>query len=223
MPFILPCIYGSIKSELMQAFTCLTAVAAPIDLANIDTDRIIPARFLRKPKGAPGYASFLFRDVRFDADGSEKPEFVLNRMPYRGAKILVVAENFGCGSSREMAVWVLEAYGIRSVIAPSLGDIFHQNCYKNGLLPVILPADIVAAFRRQLRERPGATITVDLDSQTVTAPNGTPHRFDVDPFRKEMLLTGRDETGLTLGFESRIREFEERHAREMSWVVPAGR
>src|SRR6058998_388828 len=163
----------------MQPFSKLTAVAAPIDLANIDTDRIIPARFLRKPKGAPGYASFLFRDVRFDADGSEKPEFVLNRMPYRGAKILVV--------------------------------------------PVILPADIVAAFRRQLRERPGATITVDLDSQTVTAPNGTPHRFDVDPFRKDMLLTGRDETGLTLGFESRIREFEERHAREMSWVVPAGR
>src|SRR5213083_2746243 len=202
MPFILPCICGSIKSELMQAFTCLTAVAAPIDLANIDTDRIIPARFLRKPKGVPGYASFLFRDVRFDADGSEKPEFVLNRMPYRGAKILVVAENLGCGSSREMAVWVLEAYGIRSVISP---------------------ANIVAAFRRQLRERPGATITVDLDSQTVTAPNGTPHRFDVDPFRKEMLLTGRDETGLTLGFESRIREFEERHAREMSWVVPAGR
>src|SRR5438552_3752815 len=118
MPFILPCIYGSIKSELMQAFTCLTAVAAPIDLANIDTDRIIPARFLRKLKGVPGYASFLFRDVRFDADGSEKPEFVLNRMPYRGAKILVVAENFGCGSSREMAVWVLEAYGIRSEPQP---------------------------------------------------------------------------------------------------------
>src|SRR5881396_1149249 len=124
----------------MQPFSKLTAVAAPIDLANIDTDRIIPARFLRKLKGVPGYASFLFRDVRFDADGSEKPEFVLNRMPYRGAKILVVAENFGCGSSREMAVWVLEAYGIRSVIAPSLGDIFHQNCFKNGLLPVILSA-----------------------------------------------------------------------------------
>src|SRR5256712_7742530 len=148
----------------MQAFTCLTAVAAPIDLANIDTDRIIPARFLRKPKGAPGYASFLFRDVRFYADGSEKPEFVLNRMPYRGAKILVVAENFGCGSSREMAGWVLEAYGIRSGIAARLGDSFHQNCYNNGLLPLILPPNIVAALRRPLRERPGATTTVTLDS-----------------------------------------------------------
>jgi len=220
MPFILPFIYGN--SNLMQPFSTLTAVAAPIDLANIDTDRIIPARFLRKPRGAPGYATFLFHDVRFNADGSEKPEFVLNQAPYRGAKILVVAENFGCGSSREMAVWVLEAYGIRSVIAPSLGDIFHQNCYKNGLLPVILPADIVAALRRQLHARPGAMITVDLDPQTVTAPDATPHRFDVDPFRKEMLLTGRDETGLTLGFEGRIREFEARHAREMSWVVPPG-
>src|SRR5712691_4036431 len=127
MPFILPCICGSIKSELMQAFTCLTAVAAPIDLANIDTDRIIPARFLRKPKGAPGYASFLFRDVRFDADGSEKPEFVLNEMPYRGAKT-------------------------SSVIAPSLGDIFHQNCYKNGLLPVLLPADIVAVLMKDVAQ-----------------------------------------------------------------------
>src|SRR5881409_3784643 len=187
----------------MQPFSKLTAVAAPIDLANIDTDRIIPARFLRKPKGAPGYASFLFHDVRFNADGSEKPEFVLNQEPYRGAKILVVAENFGCGSSREMAVWVLEAYGIRSVIAPSLGDIFHQNCYKNGLLPVILPADIVAAFRRQLRERPGATITVDLETQTVTAPDGGRHGFEVDAFGKEMLLSGRDEIGLTLGFDAK--------------------
>ena len=207
----------------MEPFGRLTAVAAPLDLPNIDTDRIIPARFLRKPKGAPGYATFLFHDVRFNADGSERPEFVLNRAPYRGAKILVVAENFGCGSSREMAVWVLEAYGIRSVIAPSLGDIFHQNCYKNGLLPVILRADVVAALRRQLHEKPGATLTVDLDAQTVTAPDGARHRFDVDPFRKEMLRTGRDELGLTLDFDPRIREFEARHAREMGWIVPPGR
>ena len=203
----------------MQPFTRVTAVAAPIDLPNIDTDRIIPARFLRKTKGAPGYAGFLFHDVRFNADGSEKPEFVLNEPAYRGAKILVVAENFGCGSSREMAVWVLEAYGIRSVIAQSLGDIFHQNCFKNGLLPVILPADIVAGLRRQLHAAPGATITVDLQAQTVTAPDGGTHRFEVDPFRKELLLTGRDEIALTLDFEARIREFEERHAREMAWVV----
>jgi 3-isopropylmalate/(R)-2-methylmalate dehydratase small subunit len=207
----------------VEPFTRLTAVAAPVDLPNIDTDRIIPARFLRKPKGAPGYAGFLFHDVRFNADGSEKPEFVLNQTPYREAKILVVAENFGCGSSREMAVWVLEAYGIRSVIAPSLGDIFQQNCFKNGLLPVILPAEIVAALRRRLHEGPGAMLTVDLDAQTVTAPDGARHRFDVDPFRKEMLLTGRDEIGLTLDFDARILEFEARQGREMVWVVPPRR
>ena len=204
----------------MQPFTRLTAVAAPIDLPNVDTDRVIPARFLRKPRGAPGYASFLFHDVRFDADGSERPEFVLNQVPYRAAKILVTAGNFGCGSSREAAVWALDACGIRCVIAPSLGDIFHQNCFKNGLLPVILPGDIVAGLRRQLHEQPGATLTVDLEAQTVTAPGGAQHRFEIDPFRKELLLTGRDETGLTLGFEAHIREFEERHAREMPWVVP---
>ena len=176
---------------------------------------------MRKPKDAPGYASFLFHDVRFNADGSEKPEFVLNQAPYRGAKILVTAENFGCGSSREMAVWVLDASGVRSVIAPSLGDIFHQNCFKNGLLPVILPGEVVAGLRRQLHQRPGAAITVDPESQTVTAPDGALHRFEIDPFRKEMLLSGRDEIALTLDFEARIREFEARHAQEMPWVVPA--
>ena len=122
----------------MRPFTTLTGVAAPLDLPNVDTDRIIPARFLSKGRGAPGYASFLFHDVRFDADGAERPEFVLNQAPYRDAKILVTAENFGCGSSREMAVWALDAWGVRAVIAPSLGDIFHQNCFKNGLLPVVL-------------------------------------------------------------------------------------
>jgi 3-isopropylmalate/(R)-2-methylmalate dehydratase small subunit len=205
----------------MPPFRRLAAVAAPIDLPNVDTDRIIPARLLRIPRGAPGYERLLFRDVRFGADGAERPEFVLNQAPYRGAQILVVAENFGCGSSREMAVWVLEAYGIRSVIAPSLGDIFHQNCYQNGLLPVILPAGAVAGLRRQLHERPGALVTVDLEDQTVIAPDGGRHRFEVDPFRKEMLLTGRDELGLTLEREPEIRAFESRHQAEMSWTVPA--
>jgi len=204
----------------MEPFTRVTAVAAPIDLPNVDTDRVIPARFLRKDRSVPEYASFLFHDVRFNADESERPEFVLNQAPYRGARILVAAENFGCGSSREAAVWALAANGFRSVIAPSLGDIFHQNCFKNGLLPVILPADVVAGLRRQLHERPGATLTVDLKTQTVTAPDGTAHRFEVDAFRKEMLLTGRDEIGLTLGFETTIAEFEARHARDMAWAVP---
>jgi 3-isopropylmalate/(R)-2-methylmalate dehydratase small subunit len=204
----------------MEPFTRVTAVAAPIDLPNVDTDRVIPARFLRKDRSVPEYASYLFHDVRFNADESERPEFVLNQASYRGARILVAAENFGCGSSREAAVWALAANGVRSVIAPSLGDIFHQNCFKNGLLAVILPADVVAGLRRQLHERPGATLTVDLERQTVTAPDGAAHRFEVDAFRKEMLLTGRDEIGLTLGFETKIAEFEARHARDMAWAVP---
>jgi 3-isopropylmalate/(R)-2-methylmalate dehydratase small subunit len=202
----------------MRAFTKVTAGAAPMDLPNIDTDRIIPARFLRKPKG-PEYAGFLFHDVRFDADGNEREDFVLNQGPFRNAKVMVVSDNFGCGSSREAAVWTLEAWGIRAVIAPSLGDIFHENCYKNGLLPVILPAAVVAGLRAQLHAHPGASITVDLESQTVTAPDGTAHRFEVDPFRKQALLTGQDEIALTLGYEKEIAAFEARHARAMPWLA----
>ena len=206
----------------MAGFSTLTAVAAPVDLPNVDTDRIIPARFLRKPRGADGYARFLFHDVRFEADGAEKPDFVLNQAPYRAARILVAAENFGCGSSREAAVWALDANGFRSVIAPSLGDIFHQNCFKNGLLPVILPADVVAGLRGQLHARPGATMSVDLEAQTVTAPDGTAHRFEIDPFRKQMLATGQDEIALTLGHDAEIRAFEARQKGEMGWLA-AGR
>jgi len=200
----------------MLPFTTVTAVAAPMDLPNIDTDRIIPARFLRKPKEAMG--GLLFHDVRFDDQGNEREDFVLNQAPFRSAQVLVVADNFGCGSSREAAVWVLEAHGIRSVIAPSVGDIFHENCYKNGLLPVILPRDVVAGLRAQLHASPGATITVDLPSQTVTAPDGTAHRFEVDPFRKQALLSGQDEIALTLGYEKEIAAFEARQAREMPWL-----
>ena len=196
----------------MGPFTRITAIAAPIDWPNVDTDRIIPARFLRKPQGSPGYDRFLFHDVRFEADGAEKPEFVLNWPAFRGARILVAADNFGCGSSREAAVWALAAYGVRVVIAPSLGDIFHQNCFKNGLLAAILPGDVVAGLRGTLRARPGSTLAVDLDSQTVTAPEGAVHRFELDPFRKQMLLSGQDEIALTLGYEAQIAEFEARRA-----------
>ena len=207
----------------MQAFTRVTAVAAPMDLPNIDTDRIIPARFLRKPK-SPELADVLFRDVRFDAEGNERPDFVLNQAPFRNAKVLVVADNFGCGSSREAAVWTLEAYGIRAVIAPSVGDIFHENCYKNGLLPVILPRDVVEGLRRQLHATPGAPMTIDLETQTVTDAEGVVHRFNVDPFRKEALLRGQDEIALTLSYESAIAAFEARHAHAMPWLErsPAG-
>jgi 3-isopropylmalate/(R)-2-methylmalate dehydratase small subunit len=201
----------------MRPFTNETAVAVPIDLPNVDTDRIIPARFLRKPR-APEFAGYLFHDVRFDADGHEREDFVLNQAPFRGAGIVVAAENFGCGSSREAAVWALDAYGIRAVIAPSLGDIFHENCYKNGLLPVILPAETVAGLRAQLHARPGASIGVDLDTQTVTAPDGTRHPFEIDPFRKQALLRGQDEIALTLSHEADIAAFERRHFQAMPWL-----
>jgi len=204
----------------MRAFTSLTAVAAPLDLTNVDTDRIVPARFLRKAKG-PEYGRYLFHDLRFTPDGAEEPSFVLNQRPYRGAQILVTGDNFGCGSSREMAVWALDAYGIRVVVAPSLGDIFHQNCFKNGLLPVILPAPTTGTLRHALHAHPGATLSVDLATQTVVAPDGLAHRFEIDPFRKQMLLTGQDEIALTRGWERQIAEFEMRQAAEAPWVLTA--
>lgn len=201
-----------------EPFTRLTAAAVPIDLPNVDTDRVIPARFLRKPQGSAGYDRYLFHDVRFDASGAERPEFVLNQPGFRGARILVAAENFGCGSSREAAVWALAAYGIRCVVAPSLGDIFQGNCGKNGVLAVILPTAVVADLRRQLHGRPGAALTVDLDAQIVTAPDGSVHRFEIDPFRKQMLLSGQDDIGLTLGYESQIAAYEARHRRAPSYL-----
>jgi 3-isopropylmalate/(R)-2-methylmalate dehydratase small subunit len=202
----------------MEPFTRLTAVAVPIDLPNVDTDRIIPARFLKKPRG-PAYATYLFHDLRFTDDGSEKPDFVLNRAPYRAAGILVAAENFACGSSREAAVWALLACGFRAFIAPSFGDIFFENCGKNGALAVVLPAEAVARLRQELHDRPGALMTVDLESETVTGPDGTRYRFAVDPFRKECLLKDREEIALTLSYESAITAFEARRRQEMPWLV----
>ena len=202
----------------MEPFTALTAVAVPIDLANVDTDRIIPARFLRQPRG-PGFERFLFHDVRFAEDGAERPDFILNQPAFRPARILVAAENFACGSSRESAVWALVAYGFRAFIAPSFGDIFAQNCGKNGALALRLPREVAARLRAELRERPGARITVDLPSQTVTGPDGARHAFEVDAFLKECLLRGQDEIALTLGYEAAIAAFEERQRREMPWLA----
>ena len=201
----------------MRPFTRLTAVAAPIDLANVDTDRVIPARFLRKRKEA-AEARLLFHDVRFDPEGREREDFVLKQPPFRQARILVTAENFGCGSSREWAVWALEAFGIRSLIGASFGDIFHENCFKNGLLPVRLPAGVVADIRGQLHARPGATMTVDLEAQTVTAPDGRAHAFEVDPSRKQALLAGQDEIALTLTHEPAIAACEARRRTDAPWL-----
>jgi len=205
----------------VQPFAQLSAVAAPIDLPNVDTDRIIPARYLRKPRETPGYADFLFHDVRYDGERL-RPEFVLNQPAFRAAKILVTAENFGCGSSREAAVWALMGSGFRCVIGPSFGDIFFENCFKNGVLAVVLPAEVVAELRRQLHERPGSTVSVDLASQTLTAPDGTTRRFEVDPFRKQALLKGQDEIALTMEYAREIEAFEARHAAEMPWLTPGG-
>ena len=201
----------------MEPFSALTAVAVPIDLPNVDTDRIIPARFLRKPQG-PELGRYLFHDVRHDEQGAERPDFILNQPPYRAARILVAAENFACGSSREAAVWALVAHGFRAVIAPSFGDIFAQNCGKNGALAVVLPPAVAAGLRQALHARPGAEITVDLPAQTVMGPDGARHEFAVDPFLKECLIKGVDEIALTLGHEAAIRAFEVRHREGLPWL-----
>ena len=201
----------------MEPFSRLTAVAAPMDLPNIDTDRVIPARFLRRPREA-GFGPLLFHDVRFGADGAPRADFVLNQTAYRDARILVTAENFGCGSSREMAVWALMDFGIRVVIGPSFGDIFFENCFKNGALAVVLPGDVAAGLRRALAERPGAILTVDLETQTITGPAGEAIRFEIDAFRKHGLLTGQEEIEMTLARLPDIEAFEARRRDEMPWL-----
>jgi len=201
----------------MEPFARLTAVAAPMDLPNIDTDRIIPARFLRRPRES-GFGPLLFHDVRFGADGGERADFVLNHPAYREARILVTAENFGCGSSREMAVWALLDHGIRVVIGPSFGDIFFENCFKNGALAIVVPGETAAGLRDVLAARPGIRLTVDLEAQTIAGADSPPIGFEVDAFRKHGLLTGRDELALTLEQLPAIEAFEARRRVEMPWL-----
>ena len=202
----------------MQPFTKLTAIAAPIDMANIDTDKIFPSRFLRRLRG-PGYERLLFHYIRFDADGNEKPDFVLNKAPYRKAKILVTGANFGCGSSREAAVYVLLDYGVRSVIAPSFADIHYGNQLQNGMLPVVLPEETVQKLRLELHDKPGAQITIDLESQTVIGPDGATYRFDIDPSHKERLLKGLDDIDLVMQNIKEIEAFEQRYHGQMPWLA----
>ena len=202
----------------MEPFTQVTAVAAPIDIVNCDTDRILPARLLRKPR-VPGYERWLFHDVRFDAQGRERPEFVLNQPPYRAARILVAGANYGCGSSREQAVYAMADYGIRAVVAPSFGDIHYGNALQNGLLPVVLPEADCARLREQLHAQPGARLTIDLPAQTVTGPDGAVLRFEIDPAAKERLVKGLDDIGLVLQHVERIQAFEESYLEEQPWVT----
>jgi 3-isopropylmalate/(R)-2-methylmalate dehydratase small subunit len=205
----------------MKPFTTLTAVAAPLDSANVDTDRIIPARFLRKPASHPeaGYAPYLFYDLRFDAEGRERPDFVLNQPAYRKAEILVAGVNFGSGSSREGAVYALRDFGIRAVIASSYGDIHYANEIQNGMLPVTLPEAVCSALRAQLHEKPGAQLSIDLEAQTVTDTTGAVHHFEIDPIYKERLLKGLDEVGLVLQYLPEIEAFEQRHYGTLPWIA----
>ena len=210
----------------MESFTTFTSVAAPIDATNIDTDQIIPAEFLRKPRSA-GFGRFLFYRHRFDDQGREIPGFALNVTAFRSARILVTGANFGCGSSRESAVWALvdpvDDPGVpgrfRVIIAPSFGDIFYNNASKNGLLCVRLASIECDRIRRQLHDSPGATVTVALGLQRVRGPDGAHYSFEIDPFRKECLLRGIDDIDLTLGYADAIRDWEERTRSERPWDV----
>jgi len=203
----------------MTPFTRLSAVATPLDIANIDTDMIFPSRFGRKIRTPQStYGPFLFYDMRFGAEGEPRAHFVLNLPVYRDAAILVAGANFGCGSSREAAVYALVDSGIRSVIAPSFGDIHYANQLQNGMLPVILPGDVCRRLCEALSAQPGAALTIDLASQTVTAPDGGRHAFRIDGAYKERLLNGVDEIDLVLQHAPAIEAYETRRRREKPWL-----
>ena len=202
----------------MKKFEPISAVAAPLDAVNLDTDQLIPARYIRKPLDDENYHLYLFHDLRYDKSGAERPDFILNQAPYRSAKVIVGARNFGCGSSREAAVFALDANGFRAVVAPSYGDIFFNNCFKDGILPVVLDEALVDQLRAALHDEPGAHLNIDLETQILTGPDGTQHPFDVDPFRKHCLLNGLDDIQLTLQHEAEMDAFESGYREEMSWL-----
>jgi 3-isopropylmalate/(R)-2-methylmalate dehydratase small subunit len=201
----------------MQKFIRLTGVAAPLDMINVDTDMIIPKQFLKTIK-CTGLGTALFHEMRYDDDGNEQLDFVLNRPAYREAQILVTGENFGCGSSREHAPWALLDFGIRCVIAPSFADIFYNNCFKNGILPIALPQSEVDKLMDDARRGANATVTVDLDAQEIRGPDGGVIAFDIDPHRKHCLLNGLDDIGLTLEKSAAIESFEHKQREARPWL-----
>jgi 3-isopropylmalate/(R)-2-methylmalate dehydratase small subunit len=201
----------------MEPFVTWKAIAAPFDQANIDTNQLCPTRFNKVEKG-PKYASVLFHDLRFHTDGSEKADFILNREPYRRAGIIVAERNFGCGSSRESAVFALATFGVRSIIAPSFGEIFANNCLKNSVLPVVLDAETCARIRLQLHAHIGAAIAVDLDRQLVTDVEHREHPFSVHPLRRRSLLLGLDDISLTEQFLPVIAPFEANYKQQFPWL-----
>lgn len=211
---------------MMEAFVRLEGLVAPLDRANVDTDQIIPKQYLKSIKRS-GFGPNLFDNWRYLDPGEPgmdtsrrrlNPDFVLNQPRYRGASILLARENFGCGSSREHAPWALLDYGFRAVIAPSFADIFYNNCFKNGLLPVVLEASVVDRLFREVAATEGYRLGVDLESQTVTTSSGEAFGFNVDPFRKYCLLNGLDDIGLTLRHADKIRAYEERRRQEAPWL-----
>jgi 3-isopropylmalate/(R)-2-methylmalate dehydratase small subunit len=203
----------------MEPFRAMTATAVPLDMANVNTDQIFPARFIRKPR-AVGYAQFTFHDVRRSEDGSLRPDFPLNDDRYREARIIVGGTNFGCGSSREGAVYTLIDSGFRALIAPTFGDIFAANCLKNGVLTVTLPGEIVAALREQLRGAGPPVLTIDIDSETIVRPDGTTLGFSADPFQKHCLLNGLNEIDLSLEFTAEMAAFEAAYLERFPWLAP---
>ena len=201
----------------MQAFTKLEGVAAPLRAINTDTDQIIPKQFLKTIK-REGLGKNLFNDLRFNEDGSEKPDFVLNQAAYRDAKILVAGDNFGCGSSREHAPWALLDFGIRCVISTSFADIFYNNCFKNGILPIKVTPEQLELLLDDAERGANATLTVDLEAQEIRGPDGGVVSFEIDPFRKRCLLEGLDDIGLTLEKADDIDAFEGRQRSQQPWL-----
>lgn len=201
----------------MEKFVKLNGIAAPLRMINIDTDIIIPKQFLKTIQRA-GLGKNAFNDIRYNEDGSEKPEFVLNREPYRHASILITGENFGCGSSREHAPWAILDFGIRCIIAPSYADIFFNNSFKNGILPITLPKDQVETLMKEAEENPEGAFEIDLEKQTITRGNKVAFSFDVEPFRKHCLLNGLDDIGLTEAKADKITSYEEIRKSERPWL-----
>ena len=201
----------------MEKFKSLTGVAAPLPLINTDTDMIIPKQFLKTIKRT-GLGVNLFSEMRYKDDGSEKPDFILNQVAYRDTQVLVAGENFGCGSSREHAPWAINDFGIKCIIAPSFADIFYNNCFKNGILPIVLPLEEVDVLMKDAEKGSNARISIDLEIQTVTSSAGVVFNFKVDPFRKHCLMNGLDDIDLTLEKEASIQNFEKQAAVSRPWV-----
>lgn len=201
----------------MDKFTTITGIAAPMPMINIDTDMIIPKQFLKTIKRS-GLGVNLFDEMRYDDEGNELPDFVLNKPQYRDAEVLVAGDNFGCGSSREHAPWAIKDFGIRCVIAPSFADIFFNNCFKNGILPIVLPQEVVDVLMKDAEKGANARMTIDLEAQTVTTSDGESFAFEVDSFKKHCLLEGLDDIGLTMEKVSSIDTYESRNAMERPWV-----